>query len=64
MVCDLEMRCWVKLEFCLCAYFHFVTELEKKIGMDINGGRVEFEERKDGIKYSLEGSVQLQMGEF
>ena len=30
--------------------------------MDINGGRVEFAERKDGIKYSLEGSVQLQNG--
>lgn len=30
--------------------------------MDINGGWVEFEERKDGIKYFKEGAVQLQDG--
>lgn len=62
VVCDLEIRCWIKLEFCFWVYFHFITALEKKIGMDINGGWVEFEERKDGIKYFMEGVVQLQDG--
>ena len=42
--------------------FPFCLRIGKKIGMDINGGRVEFAERKDGIKYSLEVSVQLQNG--
>lgn len=53
-----------KTRILLLCLFPFCHRIGKKIGMDINGGRVEFEERKDSIKYSLEGSVQLQMGEF